>query len=41
MGKINWKYEIGDVIKDERRDMTIIDRGLRGKSKQYYQYHCE
>lgn len=39
MGKINWRYEIGDVIKDEKRDMTIIDREIRSRL-QYYKYHC-
>lgn len=39
MGKINWKYEIGQVIKDEKRDMTIIEREMRN-SYQYYKYHC-
>ena len=29
MSKINWKYEVGDVIKDEKRDMVIIDREIR------------
>lgn len=38
--KINWKYEIGDIIKDEKRNMTIIDREMRGNSWQYYKYHC-
>lgn len=39
MSKINWKYEVGDVIKDEKRDMVIIDREIRN-SFQYYKYHC-
>lgn len=29
MSKVNWKYEIGQVIKDEKRDMIIIDRKIR------------
>lgn len=42
--KVNWKYEIGQRIKDNKRDITIIDRKLvknkNGYNKKYYKYKC-
>lgn len=50
--KINWKYEIGDIIKNEYRDVTILDKEIRVVeyndknghphilNKKYYKYQC-
>lgn len=45
--QINWKYNVGDHIIDENRDLVIINRKvvdeIRSKKKakiKYYQYHC-
>lgn len=46
---INWKYEIGQRIVDDKRDLTVIDRKIiprykkNGKLKcneRYYKYYC-
>lgn len=44
---IVWRYNVGDVIKDENRDITIIDRKVEEKiedektiRKKYYKYRC-
>lgn len=37
------KYNIGDTIKDENRDFTIIDKNVIGekyKTRKYYKYYC-
>jgi hypothetical protein len=39
----DFKVEIGKVFKDDKRDITIIDREYRKYKKQnlkYYKYHC-
>ena len=40
----NFKIEIGQVIKDDKRDITIIDREYRKNNKncnlKYYKYYC-
>ena len=46
--KPNYHYNIGDIIKDEKRDLTIIDRKFELKKrkdgfteiKKYYKYKC-
>lgn len=39
-----FKLEIGQTFKDEKRDLTIIDREYReeknNRCKKYYKYHC-
>jgi hypothetical protein len=44
MRKIKWNFEIGEIVKDNRRDLTIIDRECRkdknNKSRKWYKYHC-
>ncbi|MEO2601008.1 hypothetical protein [Clostridium butyricum] len=48
MKEIKWKYRMGQIIKDDKRNITIIDkkiiRALRknGKyeNKKYYKFHC-
>lgn len=39
-----FKIEIGQIFKDEKRYLTIIDREYRknknGQDKKYYKYHC-
>ena len=40
---IIWAYNIGDVIKDENRNLVIINRKyeiINGHVKKYYQYSC-
>ena len=41
---VEWNYEIGEVIKDEKRDLKIIKREFRefekGHKRQFYKYHC-
>lgn len=39
MKVINWKYNIGDNIKDEKRNLIIINREIREKD-QWYKYRC-
>lgn len=40
----SFKIEIGTQLKDDKRDLTIIDRehrkGNNGKKWKYYKYHC-
>ena len=42
--EFKWKYEIGQRIKDEKRDLTIIDREFNRDKKEklnkYYKYKC-
>ena len=41
--KVNWKYDIGDHIVDEKRDLTITDRKEIYKYNayiRYYKYKC-
>lgn len=51
MSKVNWFYEIGQEIKDDKRDLVIIDREVRpteeknkGKiriiNRKWYRYKC-
>ena len=44
MKEIKWNYKIGQVIKDGRRYITIIDKEIResesGRKWKYYRYHC-
>ena len=41
--KINWKYNIGDRLYNDKRDITIINRKVERKENGYikkYQYSC-
>lgn len=50
--EVNWKFNIGDIVKNEYRDVTILDREIRVKeyidkygrhhvsNKKYYKYKC-
>jgi hypothetical protein len=44
--EIEWKYEIGQRIIDDKRDITIIDRKKENSPYnknaivKYYKYHC-
>lgn len=42
--EIKWKYNIGQIIKDEKRDITITDRKIiknkNGWRIKYYKYRC-
>jgi len=48
MSKIKWKYEIGQVLKSEKRDLTIIDKkietsiNIKGHAiqRKWYRYYC-
>ena len=39
-----WKYEIGEIIQDDKRDLVIIDKkkiqNKEGQWKKYYKYKC-
>ena len=37
---MNYKYNIGDRIKDNNRDLTIIDRRIRNDKYKQYKYRC-
>ena len=39
MSKVNFKYKIGQTIKDDKRDMVIIDREIRN-CQHWYKYRC-
>lgn len=39
----NFRYEIGQIFKDDKRDYTIINRErrmIKGISYKFYEYHC-
>ena len=45
--EIKWKYEIGQIVKDDKRNITIIDKEIRIcnkiksiENKKYYKYKC-
>ena len=41
--EVNWKYNIGERIVDDKRDLTIINRKMvktKKGIKQYYKYKC-
>ena len=46
--EFKWKYEIGQRIKDEKRDLTIINKKYKRKERKdgkienekLYKYHC-
>ena len=44
MREITFKYDIGNIIKDEKRDLVIIKQEIRvnksNKKYKYYQYKC-
>ena len=42
--EINWKYNIGDRIVDDKRDLTITEQiylnNNKGDKVKYYKYKC-
>lgn len=40
MDNRKYKFEIGQKITDNNRDLTIIDREIRARYQRYYKYHC-
>lgn len=42
--KFEWRIQIGQTFKDNKRDFTIIDKEIRYENnnnrKKYYKYHC-